>query len=165
MNRDVKPIPRGYSTVTPILTVRDAARMIDFYKEAFGARERYRMPMPDGKGIAHVEIEVGDSVIMLGEEMPEPEWGSSPHTLGGTAVGFYIYVKDVDDAFDRAVSAGAAIKHSLENAFWGDRTGTVTDPSGHMWTLATHIEDVSDDELVRRGKEAFEKMLQETGLP
>lgn len=159
---NVPPIPQGYSTVTPALTVQDAARMIEFYKEAFGAEERFRMPTPDGKAIAHAELKIGDSLFMLGEEMPGDEC-ASPKTLGGTPVGFYIYVKDVDDAFDRAVSAGAAIKHRVENMFWGDRTGTVTDPSGHIWTLATHVEDLSPEELERRGREAFEKMLQETG--
>jgi len=159
---NVPPIPQGYPTVTPALTVHDAARMIEFYKEAFGAEERFRMPTPDGRGIAHAELKIGDSVFMLGEEMPGDEC-ASPQTLGGTPVGFYIYVKDVDDAFDRAVSAGAGIKHRVENMFWGDRTGTVTDPSGHIWTLATHVEEVSAEDLERRGREAFEKMVQETG--
>ncbi len=159
---NVKPIPEGYPTVTPALTVHDAARMIDFYKEAFGAEERFRMPAPDGKSIAHAELKIGDSVFMIGEEMPGSEC-ASPRSLGGTPVGFYIYVKDVDVAFDRAVSAGAAVKHPVENMFWGDRTGTVTDPSGHIWTLATHVEDLSPEELEQRGREAFEKMLQESG--
>jgi uncharacterized glyoxalase superfamily protein PhnB len=137
--------------------------MIEFYKKAFGAEERFRMPTPDGKGIAHAELKIGDSVFMIGEEMPGEECSGAPVTLGGTPVGFYIYVKDVDDAFDRAVSAGAAIKHRVENMFWGDRTGTLTDPSGHVWTLASHVEDVSPEELERRGREVFEKMLQESG--
>lgn len=161
-DENVKPIPAGYPTVTPALTVHDAARMIEFYKEAFGAEERYRMPTPDGKGIAHAEMKIGDSVFMLGEEMPGDE-GGSPQTLGGTPVGFYIYVKDVDDAFDRAVAAGAAIKHPVEDMFWGDRVGTVADPSGHTWMLATHVEEVSPEDLERRGREAYEKMLQESG--
>jgi len=161
--KDVKPIPEGYATITPALTVQDGARMIEFYKEAFGAEERFRMPTPDGKGIAHAELKIGDSVFMLGEEMPSAEECSrSPQSLGGTPVGFYVYVKDVDDAFDRAVSAGATIKHRVENMFWGDRMGTVTDPSGHVWTLATHVEEVSPTELEKRGREAFEKMLQES---
>jgi PhnB protein len=159
---DVKPIPEGYHAVTPVLTVHDAAGTIEFYKEAFGAEERFRMPTPDGKGIAHAELKIGDSVFMLGEEMPGYE-SASPHTLGSTTVSFYIYVKDVDEAFDRAVSAGATVKYPLDNMFWGDRTGTVADPSGHLWTLATHVEDVSDEELAERGREAFEKMLQEAG--
>lgn len=158
--KDVKPIPEGYPTVTPALTVRDAAHMIEFYKEAFGAQERYRMPTPDGKGIAHAELRIGDSVFMLGEEMPGQECGGSPLMLGGTAVNFYVYVKDVNAAFDRAVGAGATIKQPVENMFWGDRIGTVIDPSGHIWTLATRVEEVSPEELEKRGREAFEKMLQ-----
>lgn len=158
--QDVKPIPEGYNTVTPALTVHDAVRMIEFYKEAFGAQERYRMPTPDGKGVAHAEMRIGDSVFMLGEEMPGTDCGGSPQTLGGTPVGFYIYVKDVDHAFERAVSAGATVKTPVENMFWGDRMGAVTDPSGHIWNLATHVEDVSPKELERRGREAFERMLQ-----
>lgn len=159
---DVRPIPEGYHTVTPVLTVHDAARTIEFYKEAFGAEERFRMTTPDGKAIAHAELKIGDSVFMLGEEMPGYE-SASPQTLGSTTVSFYIYVEDVDAAFDRAVSAGATVKYPLENMFWGDRTGTVVDPSGHFWTLATHIEDVSPEELDTHGREAFEKMMQETG--
>lgn len=161
-DENVKPIPEGYPTVTPALTVQDAVRMIEFYKEAFGAEERYRMPTPDGKGIAHAEMKIGDSVFMLGEEMPGDE-GGAPQTLGGTPVGFYIYVKDVDGAFDRAVAAGATIKHPVEDMFWGDRVGTVADPSGHTWMLATHVEEVNPEELERRGREAYEKMLQESG--
>ncbi len=161
-DENVKPIPEGYPTVTPALTVQDAARMIEFYKEAFGAEERYRMPAPDGKGIAHAELKIGNSVFMLGEEMPGDESGS-PQTLGGASVGFYIYVRDVDDAFDRAVAAGATIKHPVENMFWGDRMGTVADPSGHIWMLATHVEEVSPEDLEKRGREAYEKMLQGSG--
>lgn len=162
--KDVNPIPTEYATVTPVLTVRDAAHVIEFYKEAFGAEERFRMPTPDGKGVAHAELKIGDSVFMLGDEMPGQEC-QSPQTLGGTPVGFYIYVKDVDDAFDRAVAAGAEIKHRVQDMFWGDRIGTVTDPSGHIWTLATHVEDLSEEEIAKRGREAFEKMLQEAGHP
>lgn len=156
----IKPIPQGYSTVTPMLTVQNGVRMIEFYKKAFGAQERFRMPTPDGQGIAHAELRIGDSVFMLGEEMPADDWSKSPQSLGGTPVGFYIYVEDVDKAFDQAVAAGATVKMPVENMFWGDRTGTVADPSGHMWTLATHVEEVSPQELEKRGREEFEKMLQ-----
>jgi len=163
MNRkNVKPIPKGYQTVTPVLMVHDAARLIEFYKEAFGAQERYRMETPDGKLIAHAELKIGDSVFMLSDEMPGQDYGS-PLTLGGTPVGFYVYVEDVDSAFDRAIAAGATIKRPVEDKFWGDRTGDVIDPSGYIWTLATHVEDVRPDELARRGREMFEKMLQGAG--
>ena len=157
----VKKIPEGYHRVTPYMCIKDAARAIEFYKEAFGAEERFRMTTPDGNSVAHAEIKIGDSLFMLGEEMPGMEC-ESPQALGGTPVGFYLYVKDVDAAFRRAVNAGATVKHEVKNMFWGDRIGTVTDPSGHVWTLATHVEDVSKEELAKRGKEAFEKMLQES---
>lgn len=161
---DVKPIAAGYPTLTPFLTVHDAARVIEFYREAFGAEERYRMLTPDDKWVAHAELKIGDSVLMLSDEMPGQEC-SSPQTLGGTPVGFYVYVKDVDAAFERAVAAGAIVRRPVQNMFWGDRTGEVLDPSGHLWTLATHVEDLSPEEIANRGREAFEKMLQGTGQP
>jgi len=165
MNRkNVKPIPEGYHTITPILTVQDAAQAIEFYREAFGAQERYRMPTPDGKAVAHAEMKIGDSLFMLGGEMPGQEC-KSPQALGGTPVGLYIYVEDVDKAFDRAVAAGAVVKQSVQDMFWGDRMGSVADPSGHIWTLGTHVEDVSPEEMDKRGRKAFEKMLQEAAHP
>jgi PhnB protein len=162
MKREVKPIPKGYQAVTPYLVVRDAARVIEFYKEAFGAEERSRMTTPDGKTVAHAELKIGDSIFMLSDEMPG-QLCESPLALGGTTFGFYLYVKDVDKAFDRAVAAGAESKRPVQDMFWGDRTGEVTDPSGHIWTLATRVEELSEEEIARRGREAFEKMLQESG--
>ncbi len=162
MKSDVKPIPEGYQTVTPILMVRDAAHVIEFYKEAFGAQERSRMPTPDGKWVAHAELKIGDSVFMLSDEMPGHEHGS-PLSLGGTPVSFYIYTEDVDAAFDRAIAAGGTVKRPVQDMFWGDRVGELTDPSGYVWMLATHVEDVSPDELARRGREEFEKMMQTAG--
>jgi PhnB protein len=164
-NENVKPIPEGYHTMTPALTVQDGARMIEFYQKAFGAQERYRMPTPDGKHVAHAELQIGDSAFMLGEEMPGSDCGGTPNSLGGVSVGFYLYVEDVQAAFDQAVAAGATVKQPPEDMFWGDRIGTVTDPSGHSWTLASHVEDVPPDEIARRGKEAFEKMYQGAGQP
>ncbi len=161
MKRDVKPIPEGYQTITPFLTVHEAAKAIDFYKEAFGAQERHRMTTPDGKFVAHAELKIGDSVIMLSDEMPGQS--CEPSALAEACVGFYLYVKDVDDVFERAVAAGAKVKEPLKDAFWGDRIGKITDPSGHEWILATHVEDVSPDELRKRHEEFFEKMTQETG--
>lgn len=162
MKRDVDPIPKGYHTITPSLMVHDAAHVIEFYKGAFDAREQYRMETPDGTRIAHAELKIGDSVFMLSDEMPGDE-NASPQKLGGTSVGFYVYVEDVDSAFDQAVAAGAGVKMPVQDMFWGDRTGQVTDPSGHIWTLACHIEDVSLEEAAARGREAFEKMYQESG--
>jgi PhnB protein len=163
VKRAVKPIPQGYQTITPFLTVHDAAKAIDFYKEAFGAEERHRMTFPDGKGVAHAELKIGDSVIMLSDEMPGQS--CEPSALAETCVGFYLYVKDVDDVFERAVAAGAKVKEPLKDAFWGDRIGKITDPSGHEWILATHVEDISPDELRKRHQEFFEKMFQEAGRP
>ncbi len=163
MKRDVKPIPEGYQTITPYLTVHDAAKAIDFYKEAFGAQERNRMTTPDGKWVAHAELKIGDSILMLSDEMPGQS--CEPSALAETCTGFYLYVKDVDDVFERAIAAGGTVKEPLKDAFWGDRVGKITDPSGHEWILATHIEDVSPDELRKRGREEFEKMMQEAGRP
>ena len=122
------------------------------------------MLMPDGKLIAHAEMKIGDSIFMLSDEIPG--WESvSPQSLGGTSVGFYVYVEDVDSAFEQAVAAGATVKMPVQDMFWGDRTGAVVDPSGHHWTLATHVEDLSPEEMAERGREAFEKMMQEAGQP
>lgn len=162
MKKEIRPIPEGYRTLTPFLTVHDAARVIEFYKEAFGAEERYRLSTPDGKWVAHAEMKIGDSIFMLSDDMPGQEYGS-PLALGGTPVGFYLYVEDVDAAFDRAVAAGAKVRMPVQDMFWGDRTGEVTDPSGYIWTLATHVEDITPEELAKRSQEAFEKMLQESG--
>jgi PhnB protein len=163
MKRDVKPIPEGYQTITPFLTVHNAAEAIEFYKKAFGAEERYRMNAPDGKCVAHAELKIGDSVFMLSDEMPGQSCESS--ALGETCVGFYLYVKDVDEVFERAIDAGAKVKEPVKDEFWGDRIGKIIDPAGQEWILATHIEDVSPDELKKRGKEMFDKMMQETGRP
>ncbi len=157
MPTKVKPIPEGYHTVTPMLTVQDAAAAIDFYKKAFAAEERFRMPTPDGKGVAHAELKIGDSVLMLGDEMPGQEC-RSPVSCGGTPVSFYVYVEDVDAAFKTAVDAGGKVRMPVEDMFWGDRIGEVVDPSGHVWTLATHMEDLSDEEIRKRGQEFFAKM-------
>jgi PhnB protein len=144
----VSPIPAGYHTVTPYLIVRGAAAAIDFYKAAFGAVERFRMEAPGGK-LGHAELQIGDSVVMLADE--HPEFGAvSPQTVGGTPVGLAVYVPNVDEVFTAAVAAGAAVQRPLADQFYGDRTATLTDPFGHKWTIATHIEDVSPEEMKRR---------------
>ena len=150
----IKEIPKGFHTVTPYLTVNDSARAIDFYKRAFGAQELYRVDGPDGK-IAHAEIKIGDSIVMLSDEMPG--WSRSPQSLGGTAVNLFLYVKDVDGVFTRAIAAGAKVAMPLSDMFWGDRFGQVTDPFGHIWSLATHKEDVPLEELRERTKVAMAK--------
>lgn len=144
----VKFIPDGYHTVTPHLAVRDAARAIDFYAKAFGAEECFRMPGPGGI-VMHAEVKIGDSTVMLGEENPEMG-ATSPQTIGGSAVGLLIYVKDVDASFARAEKAGCTVRMPLTDMFWGDRYGQLADPFGHHWSLATHKEDVSPDEMAKR---------------
>ena len=149
MRAKVQPIPPGFRTVTPYLIIKGAAQAIDFYERAFGARERCRFPGPDGKTIAHAEVVIGDSIVMLADEFPE--FGhTSPQTLRGTPVSFTLYVEDADAAFEQAVAAGATVKQPLETKFYGDRSGCVTDPFGHQWTLMTHVEDVSAGEMERR---------------
>ena len=156
MASQTRQIPEGFHTVTPYLVVRDAAGAIDFYKQAFGAEELFRLEGPPGK-IGHAEIKIGDSIIMLADEM---ESGNcrSPQSLGGTAVNILLYVKDVDRVFNQAVSAGAEVAMPLDDMFWGDRYGQVTDPFGHSWALATHKEDIPPEELQKRAQMAFAEM-------
>ena len=150
---DVKPIPDGYSSVTPYLIVTGAASALDYYKMAFDAQEIMRMPGPNGK-IVHAEIQIGSSRIMLADESPEMGH-KSPQTLGGSGTGLMLYVTDVDDTFQRAVSGGGKVVRDVQNQFYGDRSGTLTDPFGHSWTIATHVEDVAEDEMKRRMDEAM----------
>jgi PhnB protein len=153
----VKPVPEGYRTVTPALTVKNGAEAIEFYKKAFGAQEIMRANGPDGKSIMHAEIQVGDSRIMLGEEWPDQRC-LAPSSLGGTTSSLYLYVPDVDAAFQRAVDAGAKALMPVTEMFWGDRFGQVEDTNGHRWGLATHVEDPSPEELGRRQREFFASM-------
>lgn len=158
MTPKTKPIPPGLHSVTPNLTMRETGKAIDFYKRAFGAEERMRFLAPDGKGIMHAEIKIGDSIIFLSDERPEMGC-RGPQSLGGTPVGFFLYVEDVDQAFDRAVSAGAKSEGPVSDMFWGDRCGQLTDPFGHKWTLATHKEDLTMEEIGKRAQGFFaEKM-------
>jgi len=144
----VKPIPEGYHAVTPYLIVKGAANAIAFYEEAFGAKELYRLAEPDGR-VAHAELQIGDSRVMLADE--NPAMGArSPQSIGGTPVTLSLYVEDVDATVARAVKAGARLIRPVANQFYGDRTGGVTDPYGHSWFVMTHVEDVSPDEISRR---------------
>jgi len=147
----VQPIPQGYPQVTPYLCVDGAAAAIDFYSTVFGTTERMRMPAPEGK-IGHAELQLGDSVIMLADEAPEIGV-RSPRSIGGTPVTLSVYVDDVDAVFDRAVSAGATPLRPVETQFYGDRSGQFEDPFGHRWSVASHVEDVSPDEMARRAAE------------
>ena len=157
----VNPIPKGYHSVTPYLVLDDASRAIEFYKKAFGAQEIMRMQGPPGK-IAHAEIKIGDSPVMISDEMPGAS-DRSPKSLGGSGVGIFLYVDDVDSVFKQAVSAGAKSEMAPEDMFWGDRFGKLVDPFGHHWALATHIEDVAPEDMEKRGKEAMAKMAQAAG--
>jgi len=149
---DVKAIPDGYPQVTPYLCVDGADAAIDFYRTVLGATERLRMPGPDGR-IGHCELELGDSVIMLSDE--HPEMGvAGPRTIGGTPVTISVYVEDVDAVYQRAVEAGATSLRPLENQFYGDRSAQFEDPFGHRWNIASHVEDVSPEEMDRRAAEA-----------
>jgi PhnB protein len=141
-------VPDGCHTATPYLIVRGAAKALEFYTAAFGATELYRLPMPDGK-IGHAELRIGNSQLMLADEMPEMNI-RGPQSFGGTPVGILLYVEDCDAMFARAVQAGATVDRPLADQFYGDRSGTVIDPFGHQWTLATHQEDVSPQEMAER---------------
>ncbi len=152
MSSAVKPIPEGYHTATPYLIIKGAAAALEFYKNAFGATELLRMPKPDGR-IGHAEIKIGDSIIMLADEFPEIG-ARSPESYGGSPVTIMLYVEDVDAVFNRAVAAGAKVERPVANQFYGDRTGGIIDPFGHKWYLATHVEDLSPEEMQRRAAAA-----------
>ena len=152
MTNIVKPIPEGYHTATPYLIVKGAARAIDFYTKAFGAKEMMRMAQPDGR-IGHAEIKIGDSPIMLADEFPDIG-ARSPQSLGGSPVSILLYVEDVDAVFSQAVAAGATLQRPVADQFYGDRTGGLTDPFGHIWYIATNKEDVSSEEMKKRAAAA-----------
>jgi PhnB protein len=145
------PVPYGYHTATPYLIIGGAAEAIEFYERVFGATELFRMPGPDER-IAHAEIKIGDSVIMLADEVLDMGY-RSPRSLGGSSVSLLVYVDDVDTVFRRAVDAGALALRPVENQFYGDRSGTLEDPFGHVWTIATHVEDVPLEEVRRRARQ------------
>ena len=149
--KKVKAIPDGYHSVTPYLCIKGAKQALDFYRKAFGAEALYKLEVPDGR-IGHAEIQIGNSRIMLSDEMPEmPDaLTRSPSKLGGSTIGLAIYVEDVDARFQQAVQAGAKVRRPVTNQFYGDRSGTVEDPFGHFWTISTHVEDVSPDEIMQR---------------
>jgi PhnB protein len=150
MSSSVSPIPARYHTVTPYLVTKDSAAAIDFYKKAFGAEDLMRL-VAEGR-VAHAEVKIGNSAVMLTDECAQ--WRAlSPETTGGSPVSLLVYVENVDEVFDRAVAAGAKVESPVQNQFYGDRTGTLLDPFGHKWMIASHVEDVSQEELERRFKE------------
>jgi PhnB protein len=156
-SRRAKAVPAGYQTVTPHLVQDDCAKAIEFYKVAFGAKELFRMPGPDGK-IAHAEIRVGTSRVMMSDEMQsmgQPGVYKSPKAAGLNTAALFLYVAGVDKWFDRAVKAGCTVRSPLTDMFWGDRYGQVIDPFGHTWGMATHLEDLTPKQMAARQKEAF----------
>ena len=155
MPNPVRPIPEGYHSLTPQLTCRDAARAIDFYKNVFGATEVTRMAGPDGK-IMHAELKIGDSRLMVNDEFPGIAVAPNPAAVHSSSL--FLYLEDVDSAYKRAVAAGSRIDMPLDKMFWGDRYGKVTDPFGHQWGLATHVEDVTPEEMKRRSAAEMAKM-------
>jgi PhnB protein len=151
-----KPIPEGYHSVTPYLAIDGASEAIEFYKRAFGAKERGRMDAPGGK-IGHAELAIGDSVVMLSDALPQFST-RAPTELGGTTVSVFMYVEDVDAVVKQAVDAGAKVEIEVQDQFWGDRFGSVTDPFGHNWAIATHVEDVPPEEMAKRAEAAIAAM-------
>lgn len=149
--------PQGNHTITPHLVIRGAKKALEFYKRAFGATEVMIMPGPDGESVAHAEMRIGDSLVYLADEWPGAPI-ASPAKFGGTTVSIHMYVKDCDAVFNQAVGAGAKVSMPLMNMFWGDRYGKVTDPFGHEWGIATHVEDVPPEEMAKRATEAFKQM-------
>lgn len=147
----VEAIPKGYHTVTPYMTIRDCAKAIEFYKEAFGAVETLRLNGPEGK-VMHAEIKIGDSILMMTDENIEYK-NIGPEKLGGSPISVLLYVENVDELFNRAVKAGATVIHEVKQEFFGDRMGTLKDPFGHTWSIGTHVEDVSPEEIEKRMKE------------
>ena len=158
MKNPTKPIPDGFHTLTPHLVVKGASKAIDFYKKAFGAQEIKRMPGPDGKSIIHADLKIGDSRLLLVDEFPDMN-ARGPQTVGGTPVSIHMYVEDADAAFEKAVAAGAEVRMPLADQFWGDRYGVVTDPFGHVWSIATHKEDLTPEEIGRRAQAAFSESV------
>jgi uncharacterized glyoxalase superfamily protein PhnB len=152
MANKAQAVPKGYHTVTPSLFVTGAAKAIEFYQKALGAEELMRFPGPGG-AIMHAEIKIGDSIVMLADEMPE-QGGRGPKSIGGTPVSFFVYREDVESAWKRAVDAGAKVLVPLADQFWGDRTGCLEDPFGHQWWLAQHVQDLTPDQI-QKNAEAF----------
>ncbi len=152
-----KAIPEGFHTVTPMFMFKDTRKAMAFYQRAFGAQELYAMPGPDGKGVMHAELRVGDSIIMMGDEHQQ-EPCKSAETMGGSPISFYVYVENVDAAFARAIEAGAEARMPVQDMFWGDRVGTVLDPFGYSWMLATHIKDLTTQEIRQGAQDAFARM-------
>jgi len=154
---EVKKIPDGYHSITPMLIVKDGLKAIEYYKKVFGAIDKGTMMMPDNKSVAHAELLIGDSKIMLSDEFPEMK-SLSPTTIGGSPVSLYLYVEDVDKTFNLAVTEGGKSLFPVQNRFYGDRHGSIQDPFGHIWSIATHVKDLTKEEMKKAAEEAFSKM-------
>jgi uncharacterized glyoxalase superfamily protein PhnB len=154
----VRAIPERFHSITPYLTVNNAAAAIDFYKRAFEAKETSRLYDPDGKSIINAELKIGDSIVLLSDEFPH-EGSRSPNSIGGTTVTLHVYTDDVDRVFNQAVSAGATVVMPLMDAFWGDRYGQLKDPFGHVWSIATHKQDLSPEEIQKAGESVMREMM------
>jgi PhnB protein len=154
---EVKKIPDGYHSITPMLIVKDGLKAIEYYKKVFGAMDKGTMMMPDNKSVAHAELMIGDSKIMLSDEFPEMKC-LSPTSIGGSPVSLYLYVEDVDKTFNLAVTEGGKSLFPVQDRFYGDRHGSIQDPFGHIWSLATHIKDLTKEEMKKAAEEAFSKM-------
>lgn len=152
----MRKVPKGYHSITPSLVVKDGLKAIEYYKKVFDAKDKGIMMMPDGKSVAHAELEIGDSKFMLCDEFPEMKC-LAPSTIGGSPVSLYLYVDDVDKTFNLAVAEGAKVLDPLTDQFWGDRHGSVRDPYDHIWSLATRIKDLTEEEMKRAAEEAFQK--------
>jgi PhnB protein len=154
---EAKAIPEGYQNITPVLVVKDGLKAIEYYKKVFGAIDKGTMMMPDGKSVAHAELMIGNSKIMLSDEFPEMKC-LSPTSIGGSPVSLYLYVEDVDKTFNLAISEGGKSLSPVQDMFYGDRHGSIQDPFGHIWSIATHIKDLTKEELKKAAEEAFSKM-------
>jgi PhnB protein len=154
---EAKAIPEGYQNITPVLVVKDGLKAIEYYKKVFGAIDKGTMMMPDGKSVAHAELMIGNSKIMLSDEFPQMKC-LSPASIGGSPVSLYLYVEDVDKTFNLAVSEGGRSLSPVQDMFYGDRHGSIQDPFGHIWSIATHIKDLTGEEMEKATEEAFSKM-------
>lgn len=151
----VKPIPDGYHTVTPSFTFKDSKKALEFYKKAFNAEVLALFPSPTGQGVMHATMKIGNSILMMGDEMPSNEdCGKSAETVGSSPISLYIYVPDVDTTFKQAIAAGGVVTMAVSDAFWGDRTGMIKDPFGYSWMIATHKQDLTEEQ-VQKGAEEF----------
>jgi len=154
---EVKKIPEGFQNITPMLVVKDGLKAIEYYKKVFGAIDKGTMMMPDNKSVAHATLEIGNSKIMLSDEFPEMK-SLSPESVGGTPVSLYLYVENVDKTFNLAISEGATSLDPVVDQFWGDKHGAIKDPFGHIWSIATHVKDLTREEMKKAAEEAFSKI-------